>query len=356
MLIVKKFGGTSLKDVNRLKKVKEIIASYLCNGHQLVIIVSAPAGMTDFIYNQAVELSNGQLIDNPSISMLRECDQALNVGEQINASLLALALETSSIRSISCNAWNLPIFGTNCFGNSEITSINVQKISTYLKQNITPIITGFQAVDHSIQNCFTLGRGGSDYSAVMIAAALHADECYIYTDVEGIFTADPNIIKHAKKIDLLSYEEAIQITCAGAKVLQDKSAVAAQKYNVSLKILSSFNEEGGSEFNGTLIANNALFNRNNKDLEFVLAHKKYPKYILISIIFLTSFDIKLNFESFINYLKDNLRQKNILESNIDFNITENMLGLKFTELDIHLNELLQSIYQMTEDFKKYIIK
>lgn len=267
MLIIKKFGGTSSANPARIKIIALIIGEAYKKGEQVIVVISAQAGITDKIYSDA-----NSLAENYSC----EYDQALAAGEQINAALLALALNELGFKARAYNAWNLPIYGEGEYGNGFITEINSVTLKNDLAQGIIPVIAGFQAIKKNENNYITLGRGGSDYTAVMVAAAMFADACQIYTDVDGVYSADPNLVPQAIKIDKLSYEEAIKITSAGAKVLQAKSVIAAQKYNIYLEVISSFNNNIG-----TIIANDILIDRVDNNLKIITSNQDE-----ISIIFL----------------------------------------------------------------------
>ena len=248
MLLVKKFGGTSVGDLNRIKNTAQIIKKYIDNGDQVVVVISAMAGVTNDIYDQCSKIHS---------QCHSEYDQAMVVGEQISASLLAMELENLGCKAKSYNCWNLPIHGDGNYGDGVITEINTHQLKDDLENQIIPVIAGFQAIKKNENRAITLGRGGSDYSAVMVAASIHADICYIYTDVSGVYNADPRIVPEASKIHELSYDEIIEMADGGAKVLQLKSVIAAKKYKVYMKVLSSFN----TEEIGTVIANNILLKR-----------------------------------------------------------------------------------------------
>lgn len=235
-IIVAKFGGTSLADTSRIQHVANIIAHICELGRQVVVIVSARAGETEELLQSAYHLNTHA---DP-----RELDVLLSTGEQKSAALLALALQSKNIQARSLNAWQVPIMATGQFQHARICDVKTKHIKALLANNIVPIITGFQGIEKD--DIKTIGRGGSDLTAVAVAAALHAHECQIYTDTAGIFTADPRIVPNAKRIEYLTYEEALAMAKSGAKVLQQRSLEFAGKYQVPLRVLSSFEDHGGT--------------------------------------------------------------------------------------------------------------
>ena len=251
MLLVAKFGGTSVGNIERIKNVAKIITGLVEKGHQIVVVISAMSGVTDKTYKDLCDASTGN-------KNLKEFDQAMVTGEQISASLLAISLIALNHESLSYNAQNLPVYGNGNYGDGYISYINSEKLKNDLKNKIIPVITGFQGFKKNENSFITLGRGGSDYSAVMIAASLNADKCLIYTDVEGVYTADPRIVKNAIKINELNYDDMIQISSDGAKVLQTKSVIAAKHYNIPIEVLSSLD----CYKEGTRITNSAFLYKN----------------------------------------------------------------------------------------------
>ena len=289
MLIVKKFGGTSLVNINRVKIVANIIADAIMRKESIIAVVSAPAGMTDKLLNDANNILESKLLHTQlSDDYLKEYDNLLASGEQINAALLALALKAQNLEAMSCNAFMLPIYGYGPHMDGNISEINKDSLKDLLGQNIVPVIAGFQAISRDGHSFYTLGRGGSDYSAVMIAASLNADYCDIYTDVDGIYTADPRIIKNAKHIAHMTYEDALVITDVGAKVLQNKSVICAKQYNVSVNVLSSFDIDQ-SNAKKTVIGNASIISSmsNYKRADFAMAWKNSDDCAyIVSIIYL----------------------------------------------------------------------
>ena len=236
-LIVQKFGGTSVADLERISNVAKRVARTFDQGNDVVVILSAMAGVTDNLIDmakQAVELPDK-----------RELDVLLATGEQTTAALLAMTLKAMNYSAKSMLGHQAEVVTDCTFGNARILEIGANRIMEVLKEGKIVVIAGFQGCDTD-GNITTLGRGGSDTSAVAIASALKADLCEIYTDVDGIYTADPNICKKARKINTISYDEMLNMASLGAKVLQIRSVGFAKKYNVPVHVRSSFNEEEGT--------------------------------------------------------------------------------------------------------------
>jgi aspartate kinase len=239
-IIVKKFGGTSVADLGRIRNVAKLVMNEKNKGHQIVVVVSAMATVT----NNLVELAkNASSLDDSE--KLAEYDSILSTGEQISSALLALVLQSYQVKARSWLGWQIPTITDNAYSKAKIKEINTNKIKEALNSDIIPVIAGFQAVTND-ERITTIGRGGSDTTAVAIAAALKADRCDIYTDVDGIFTADPRIVSTASKLDKISYEEMLELASLGAKVLHTRSVVMAMKHQVLVRVLSSFNEDSGT--------------------------------------------------------------------------------------------------------------
>ncbi len=236
-LIVKKFGGTSVADIDRIRNVANRIKKTYDLGNNVVVILSAMAGVTDGLIDMAK-----QITDTPE---KRELDVLLSTGEQTTAALLAITLKSMDYPAVSLLGHQAELFTDRTFGNARIVGIGATRIKSLIENRNIVIVAGFQGCDPE-GNITTLGRGGSDTSAVAIAAALKADACEIYTDVDGIYTTDPNICKKAKKLDKISYDEMLEMASLGAKVLQIRSVEFAKKYNVPVHVRSSFSEEEGT--------------------------------------------------------------------------------------------------------------
>jgi len=239
-LVVLKFGGTSVADVPQIKKIALKIKGEVDQGNKVIVVVSAMSGVT----NNLIDLVN-QTSKNFSLS---EHDVVLSTGEQITSALLSIALEELSLKARSWMGWQVPIVSDNTHGKAVIKDIKTSNIMGSIKKGYIAIVSGFQGISED-NRITTLGRGGSDTTAVALAAAFSADRCDIYTDVDGVYTTDPRIVKKAKKLDFITYEEMLELASQGAKVLQTRSVALAMKYNVNLRVLSSF-----TNVPGTLIA------------------------------------------------------------------------------------------------------
>ncbi len=236
-LIVQKYGGTSVADLKRIRNVAKRVAKTFEQGNEVVVILSAMAGVTDDLIDMATQIS-----ESPD---KRELDVLLATGEQTTAALLAMTLKNMNHPAVSLLGHQAKVVTDCAFGNARIIEISADNILDLVKNGNIVVVAGFQGCD--IQgNITTLGRGGSDTSAVAIAAALKADICEIYTDVDGIYTADPSICEKAKKINRISYDEMLNMASLGAKVLQIRSVGFAKKYNIPVHVRSSFSEEEGT--------------------------------------------------------------------------------------------------------------
>lgn len=240
-LIVQKFGGTSVADTERLRNVARIITYTYKAGNQVVVVLSAQGDTTDDLIEKAKEI-------NPEGSN-REMDMLLSTGEQISVALCAMAIEALGYPVVSLTGWQAGILTDTAAKNARIKKIDTERLEAELDQKRIVIVTGFQGVDRN-QNITTLGRGGSDTSAVALAAALEADLCQIYTDVDGVYTADPRHVKGARKLDEVTYNEMLELATLGAQVLHNRSVELAKKYNVKLEVLSSFTGHPGTKVKG----------------------------------------------------------------------------------------------------------
>jgi len=242
-LIVQKYGGTSVGSVERIRNVARRVARYHREGHQLVVVVSAMSGETNRLLALAKELAPEP---NP-----RELDVVAATGEQVTIGLLAIALEAVGLKAKSYTGGQIRVLTDSAFTKARILSIDEDRIRADLDAGTIVVVAGFQGVDAD-GNITTLGRGGSDTSGVALAAALSADECQIYTDVDGVYTTDPRIVPEARRLDTVTFEEMLEMASLGSKVLQIRSVEFAGKYNVKLRVLSSF-EDPESTSQGTLI-------------------------------------------------------------------------------------------------------
>ncbi|MGQ9610094.1 MAG: aspartate kinase [bacterium] len=236
-LIVQKYGGTSVADPDRVKAVAQRIIKAKDKGNNMVVVVSAPAGMT----NQLIETAK-KITDSPPA---REMDMLLATGEQYSIALLAMAICSMGYSAISFTGPQAGIVTNNIHTKARILRINGERINRELAKGKIVIVAGFQGITED-DNITTLDRGGSDTSAVALAAGIKADVCEIYTDVDGVYTADPRIVPNAKKLDVISYDEMLEMASSGAKVLHSRAVEFAKKYDVPLYVLSSFNENPGT--------------------------------------------------------------------------------------------------------------
>ena len=237
MLIVKKFGGTSVQDKERIYNVAQRCLEDYQKGNDIVVVLSAMGKQTDELINLAKDINE----EAPK----REIDMLLTVGEQITVSLMSMALDKLNVPSVSLNAFQVPIYTTNVYGNSRIKEIKTDRIKEELSKRKIVIITGFQGIDEE-NNYTTLGRGGSDTTAVALAAVLKADLCQIFKDVEGVYTADPRIVPNAKKLDEITYDEMLEFASLGAGVLHNRAVELAKKNKIPLDVRSSLNYKKGT--------------------------------------------------------------------------------------------------------------
>ena len=237
MLIVKKFGGTSVADKERIFNVaKRCIRDYQ-NGNDVVVVLSAMGKYTDELIAKAKEIN-----PNPS---KREMDMLFTIGEQMSVSLMAMAMDALGVRAISLNAFQVAMHTTSNYSNARLKEIDTERIRRELDDRKIVIVTGFQGIN-KYNDYTTLGRGGSDTTAVALAAALHADACEIYTDVDGVYTADPRLVPTARKLNAITYDEMLDLATLGAGVLHNRSVEMAKKYGVPLVVRSSLNESEGT--------------------------------------------------------------------------------------------------------------
>ena len=236
-LLVLKFGGTSVADINRIKAVALRIKKEIISGNKVIAVVSAMSGVTNDMVN---------LVNNACKKFeFTEYDAVLSTGEQVTAALLSISLQSIGIKARSWLGWQIPIITDDIHGKSTIKEIKQENIQKSLDDGFVAVVSGFQGVS-SDNRITTLGRGGSDTTAVAIAAAFSADRCDIFTDVDGVYTTDPRIVKNARKLDYITYEEMLELASQGAKVLQARSVALAMKYSVNLRVLSSFNNLSGT--------------------------------------------------------------------------------------------------------------
>ena len=236
-LIVQKFGGTSVRDRDRIFNVARIVANTRNAGNDVVVVVSAQGDTTDDLIQKAAEITS-----DPSE---REMDMLLNSGEMISISLLAMALMEIGVPAVSLTGWQAGFQTDRAYSKARIKRLECERIESELARNRVVVVAGFQGLN-KMEDLTTLGRGGSDTSAVAIAAALHADCCQIFTDVEGVYTADPRKLPNARKLEEITFDEMLELASLGAQVLNNRSVELAKKYNVELEVLSSLNPVPGT--------------------------------------------------------------------------------------------------------------
>lgn len=236
-LIVQKYGGTSMGSVERIEKVAQRVAKWARAGYQVVVVPSAMSGETNRLLGMANEIAG----DLSTQEALREKDMVAVAGEQVSVGLLALALQAHGQPAISFSGWQVPVQTDSAYTKARIHGIDTQRVKNELDAGKVVIVTGFQGIDQH-GNVTTLGRGGSDTSAVAMAAALQADECLIFTDVDGVYTTDPRIVPEARRMESVSFEEMLEMASLGSKVLQIRSVELAGKYKMPMRVLSSFTD------------------------------------------------------------------------------------------------------------------
>jgi aspartate kinase len=246
-LIVQKFGGTSVADIDKIRNVAQKVINEKKAGNEIVVVLSAMAGETDRLIALAHKAS-----ESPDE---REYDSLISTGEQVTVTLLSIVLNSMGYSARSFLGFQVKIITDKAYKKARIVSINTEEIKNELKRGSIVVVAGFQGVDKD-NNITTLGRGGSDTSAVALAAALNADQCDIYTDVDGVYTTDPNICNKARRLTKISYDEMLEMAITGAKVLQPRSVEMAKKYDVSVYVKSTFSDEGGT-----------LVTKEDKDME-----------------------------------------------------------------------------------------
>lgn len=265
-LVVQKYGGTSVGDVERIRNVAKRVLNTKNQGHEVVVVVSAMAGETDRLIRLAKQVTS-----DPDE---RETDVLISTGEQVTIALLSMALKDLGADAKSYLGFQIKIATDNAFGKARITGIESEKMLQDLKNGRVVVVAGFQGVDE-FDNITTLGRGGSDTTAVAIATAVKADVCEIYTDVDGVYTTDPNICSKARKLKKISYDEMLEMASLGAKVLQIRSVEFAKKYDVTIHVRSSFNDNPGTivckedEEMEKVVVSGVTYNKNEAKIEIM---------------------------------------------------------------------------------------
>ena len=237
-LIVQKFGGSSVADADKVRNVARIVTETYRKGHSVVVVLSAQGDTTDDLIEKAREIHPG--------ASKREMDMLLATGEQISISLCAMAIERMGYQAISLTGWQAGMLTDSAYSAARIKRVRTERIQKELDKKKIVLVAGFQGIN-KYDDITTLGRGGSDTSAVALAAVLHADLCQIYTDVDGVYTADPRLVKSARKLDEITYDEMLELASLGAQVLHNRSVEMAKRYNVRLEVLSSFSGNPGTK-------------------------------------------------------------------------------------------------------------
>lgn len=317
--IVLKFGGSSVADNDKLKIVAEKIINLYNKNNNIVVILSAQGKTTDKLISEALELSNE--------TKDREMDVLLSAGEQISIAKLSILLNKMGYKAISLTGWQAGILTNKTNQNAIIENIDTTRILQELSKRKIVIIAGFQGYNENL-DITTLGRGGSDTSAIAIAAALNAKECYIFSDVDGVYTADPNKIENAKKLPALSYEEMIEISSEGAKVLHGRCAEIGQKFKIPIITKSTFNNKAGTIITD-IIEENTIKSVVKKE---------------ISRISIVGNGISRNFEKLHEVL--NIIQKNKFEI-LEFNVSESKISIDFK--NVVDDEMLEKIHKIIKD-------
>ncbi len=321
MLIVQKYGGSSLANNDRVFNVANRIIEAHKQGHKLVIILSAQGNTTDKLIKKAYEINS-----SPS---KRELDMLLSTGEQQSIALMSMAIQSLGYSSISLTGNQVGILTTSVYGDSRIKEVYNERINQELEKNNIVIVAGFQG-ENNEKDITTLGRGGSDTTAVAVAASLKADKCEIYTDVDGVYTADPRIVKNAKKLSVISYDEMLELANLGAKVLHNRSVEMAKKYNVPLVVKSSFTNEEGT----TVREEKAL---ESNTVKGVAVDKKVARITLVGLPNKTN--VMFNIFS-------SLSARNINMDTVSQNFTtDNTVNVSFT---VHIDNIDETLTLLDE--------
>lgn len=330
-LIVQKFGGTSVADAHHLFNVAKKITDLYSKNNDVVVVVSAQGDTTDDLLKKAYQVN--------STPPPREMDAFLSAGEQMSAALLAMAIKKLGFPAVSLTGWQAGFQTDLNHGNAEIKNITTERIKKELKKKNIVIIAGFQGINEN-EDITTLGRGGSDTSAVAVCAYLNADICKIYTDVDGVYTADPRIVPSAKKLESISYEEMFEMSCLGAQVLNDRSISTAKKYGVEVEVLSSMSNKES----GTVVKN--IYKKSIHNIAGIAA--------LNNIVKITVSDIE-NAKIFQNKIIDELKKSEITVDDLLTPIGPlSKNNLVFTVFENQLEKTLEILEKLLENKKNQI--
>jgi aspartate kinase len=353
-LIVAKFGGTSVGNLERIRHVADLVISEIKSGNKVVVVLSAMSGQTDNLINLAKQAANIVGREDVVSDSFSDYDSIISTGEQITCGLLAIMLNGLGYKARSVCGWQVGLRTSDAYSKALIEDVEADILNEYLKNDTIPIVTGFQGICKKDGRITTLGRGGSDTSAVAVAVALKADRCDIYTDVDGVYTTDPRITNEAKKIDKISFEEMLEMASVGAKVLQTRSVGLAMRYRVKLRVLSTFDS---SPTNGTILTNeNEIMEQN-----VVTAVVSDPKEVQVTL-----FGLKdapgVCAKIFETLCKRNINVDMIVQianpggtASISFTITNTELLATKDALNSSKNEIGFADMQINEDISKITI-
>ena len=332
-LIVQKFGGSSVRDAQRIKNVAGIIAETYLEGNDVIVVLSAQGDTTDDLIEKAQEI-------NPKASR-REMDMLLSTGEQISVALCAMALESMGLPCVSLAAWQVGIKTTGAHSQARIRKIDSERIRSELDQKRIVLVTGFQGINRR-GDVTTLGRGGSDTSAVALAAAFHADLCQIYTDVDGVYTTDPRLVPNARKLDEITYDEMLELASLGAQVLHNRSVELAKKYHINMEVVSSLERKPGTKIKEVVKMEKTSIAGVAKDTSIAtialkgLEHAPGVAFQVFNMLSKNGINVDIILQSFGNV--DDAKEISFTVSRKDLDdavklLTENRQQLRFKELE-----------------------
>lgn len=318
MRIVQKYGGTSVADIARLENVALRIKRDVDAGHQIAVVVSAMAGVTNQLVAYTKSFSNIQ--NSP------EHDTVISTGEQITTGLLALALQQLGLQSRSFMGWQVPIKTSDDYTNAHVLTVDSEQLEICFKKGIIPVIAGFQGIT-SQGRIATLGRGGSDTTAVAVAAAIKADRCDIYTDVDGVYTADPRVVSKAQKLNQISYSEMLELAAQGAKVLHSRSVETAMRHLVYVRVLSSFNDQPGTDIMNIPAENVARISGITHTIGWVMIQLETDNFNI----------------SMIHSLENTIKNANILIDSFSVNEESDIIFIRFIVQKADFAKTIQSL-------------
>ncbi len=334
-LYVLKFGGSSVATVTRIQHVASVIKNLRTIGdHHVAVVVSAMQGVT----NQLVELTR----NFSSTNLDREYDAVISSGEQVSSGLLSLCLKNMGINAKSFQGWQIPIITDGMFSDASIKSVDKEILLREIYENdVVPVITGFQGISEDNREIHTIGRGGSDASAVAISYAIDADECFIYTDVDGVYTADPRIVLDSRRLSSISYEEMLELASLGAKVLQSRSVLMAYQCGVKLRVLSSFTNNS-SESGETIVCDKTVYIPKDKKIAGI-AHNTSSFMVKI-------FNVKFSLSDILKIFMDhNIKIEFITESYVGIGKDERIIS--FLSEKSFIEDIRNILHSMDIDYE-----